>query len=490
MKSLQELLQPWLSYTTMLCFENLCIDSRQIKTGDLFLAMPGHQVDGRQFITQAINQGAVAIIVHTDNPAEHGHIKLVENITPVISFFELANQVAHLAQRAYPLDTTKLNLAAVTGTNGKTSVTQLMAQLVELTQQRAAILGTVGNGLWGQLQQTDNTTPDATTCAQQLHRFQQQGATFIAMEVSSHGLVQKRINTQPFSLAIFTNLTRDHLDYHGNIQNYALAKKRLFNLPQIKQHLFNIDDPTGAKWYEEFQNKAASYSLNPDKKADYTLHITDTHQNGFSAQLHWQNDQVDVRTPLLGTFNLSNLLAALAGLHLLGHDLRILCEQVQYLRPVTGRMECFKVKQQPMCVVDYAHTPDALEQALKALQQHCQGQLWCIVGCGGERDVGKRPIMAAIAEQHAQKLILTADNPRSESVEAILLHMKQGLKAPEKVEFEPIRQTAIQKALAQAKPQDLILIAGKGHETYQEINGIKNDYNERLFVQDLLKEAS
>ena len=488
MKSLQDLLSPWFPLPCHIQYQHLRLDSRHVQSDDVFIALPGHEVDGRKFVEDAFDKGASAVICHTDNPQQHG---LYEGESkPIIYLYHLSQQIGQLAKRAYPINNEAMTIAAVTGTNGKTSVTQLMAQLVHMLDEPAAVMGTIGHGLWAQLSPSENTTLDAISIAKNLHDYANQKVRFVGIEASSHGLIQKRIHTQPINLAILTNITRDHLDYHGDMHNYTSAKKRLFLLNQVKYRLFNIDDKIGMQWYEEFKPQAMSYSIDSKRSADYSLDQIMATQDGYQARLKTPKQNYAISVPLLGQFNLSNILAALAGLDILGYPLTQAISLLPQLTPIAGRMEKFYESSQAMCVVDYAHTPDALHQALEAIQEHCTGQLWCVFGCGGERDQGKRAIMASIAETYADRIILTSDNPRSESVEAILLQMKQGLKDSSQATFEPERKKAIQLALQKAQANDIILIAGKGHETYQEINGQKLIYNERDYVQQLLRQAS
>lgn len=486
---IKDLVASWFDFDESLEFKKIVSDSRMLQVGDLFLAIPGHQVDGRHFITQALKKNISAVLCHTDNPAQHGTIEYLD--APVLYFHNLVAKIPELARRAYPFDVALTDIVAVTGTNGKTSVTQLMAQLVNLLGKKAAVLGTIGNGLWGEIQATQNTTSDPITTARLLHEFQQSQAQLIAMEVSSHGLVQNRVEGVPFQLAIFTNLTHDHLDYHGSLRNYALAKRRLFEMPSVSKRLFNIDDATGQQWHQEFAPNALSYSvLSSNSTADYQIIDACYEASGVTATLRSPREEIIFQSPLLGGFNLSNVVAALAGLEQLGFKLSAIAPLVSQLQPIAGRMELFQSEQSPAVVVDYAHTPDALEQALSAARLHCKGKLWCVFGCGGERDIEKRPLMTAIAERLADQVILTADNPRSESVEDIIHHMKQGMNSPQSSFVMPNRQQAIQEVLQKASQDDLVLIAGKGHETYQEIQGIKHDYNERTYVAQLLEEVS
>ncbi|GLP97504.1 UDP-N-acetylmuramoyl-L-alanyl-D-glutamate--2,6-diaminopimelate ligase [Paraferrimonas sedimenticola] len=486
MMYIRDLLAPWFHYSGPEQFAHLRLDSREIQQGDLFVAIPGHALDGRRFIAKAIEAGASAVLCHSDDAKQHGQ---VENLgAPVIYFSELSGQLAALARQAYPFNDKQTLLAGVTGTNGKTSVSQLMAQLVSLAGEPAAVLGTIGNGLWGSLSDSINTTSDALTTARQLHDCQNHNAKLVAMEVSSHGLVQGRVATLPFSVAVFTNLSRDHLDYHGDMQNYALAKRRLFEFRRLKHRLFNLDDSTGQSWHQEFGEQASGYSVAGHQNADYFVSQVNYHDAGVSATLHSPSGEFEINSPLLGPFNLSNLLAALGALDLLGFDLTQLTQVCTHLQPIAGRMEAYHAPGKATLVVDYAHTSDALEQALSALRPHTKGKLWCVFGCGGDRDKGKRPLMAQAAEAHADQLVLTQDNPRSESVAEIIRQMREGLTNPQAAIEVQDRRQAIAEALAQADTDDVILVAGKGHETYHEVMGKKLPYDERAYVASLLND--
>lgn len=484
---LRDLLAPWFHYSGQETIQNLCLDSRQVNVGDLFIAVPGYAVDGRQYITRAFAQGASAVLVHTDAPAEHGKV-VVTDAGVTIYFCQLHRQLSALALQAYPINSDKMAIVGITGTNGKTSVSQLIAQLVQLEQQQAAVMGTLGNGVWGSLIDSGNTTADAITVIKQLAQFAQQGIDVCAMEVSSHGLVQGRVEAVPFSTAVFTNLSRDHLDFHGDMNSYAAAKQRLFNFSCVRQRLLNLDDEQGVIWFEQLQQSTQAvlgYSTKQHPQAQ--LYVTDIeyHGRGMCASLHWPEGQAVIDSPLLGEFNLANLLAALGALYLEGYELTRLASLVQQLKPVAGRMECFTSANDITLVVDYAHTPDAIEQALKAARVHCQGKLWCLFGCGGDRDTGKRPLMAAAAEQFSDQVMVTSDNCRSEDPQIIIDDILVGLQQPQSALVEIDRIEAIKQVFAQAQQGDVILLAGKGHETYQEVKGEKLHYDERALAQAL-----
>ncbi|MBR9729051.1 UDP-N-acetylmuramoyl-L-alanyl-D-glutamate--2,6-diaminopimelate ligase [Shewanella intestini] len=489
MMLLKDLLAPWFHYSGAENVDGLILDSRTVKQANVFVALQGYQVDGRQYISQAISAGAGAVIAQTDDPAQHGHVTLTDSGIPVISFFQLNRQLSALAAQYYQVHSQQLAVIGITGTNGKTSVSQIIAQLVESLGMQAAVMGTLGNGQLKHLVDSGNTTADAITVMRQLTEFEQQGCHVCAMEVSSHGLAQGRVEAVPFTTAVFTNLSRDHLDYHGDMHAYGAAKKRLFTFPHIKHGLINADDEVGLQWLKSLnQPHFQSYSLS-NANANYYCSEVRYHSHGVSATLHYRVDgqlvSEPLRSGLLGEFNLVNVLAAVAALHQEGADMAELLAGLAKVKPVAGRMEQFTQQGKATVVVDYAHTPDALTQALKTLRLHCQGQLWCVFGCGGDRDKGKRPLMAQAAELGADHVMITSDNTRSEDPLLIIEDVKQGLTAPDKAYVDVDRVSAIKQVVSLAKATDVILLAGKGHETYQEVAGIKHHYDERALVAQL-----
>ncbi|MGI2201210.1 UDP-N-acetylmuramoyl-L-alanyl-D-glutamate--2,6-diaminopimelate ligase [Shewanella baltica] len=498
MMLLRDLLAPWLHYAGAQSFNDLTLDSRAIRRGDVFLALPGHKVDGRQFIEKALDLSAAAVLVHTDDADQHGKVLHSDNAEHGVQiyFFQLSRQVSAIAAQRYPLAhqfaTTSLGVIGITGTNGKTSTSQLIAQLITSLGRKAAVMGTLGNGLWGELVDSGNTTADAITLMRQLHDFEAQGASVCAMEVSSHGLVQGRVDAVPFDVAVFTNLTRDHLDYHGDMESYAAAKQSLFRFSTLGHGLLNLDDAVGASWLTELKSVPAQmwgFSIEGHQAAAFYTKNAKFDDQGVSATLVWPEGETEIHSPLLGAFNLSNLLAALSALYLQGFDMKALAEQVQYLTPVAGRMERFTTANNITLVVDYAHTPDAIEQALNALRRHCAGDLWCVFGCGGDRDKGKRPLMGKAAEQYADRIMVTSDNARSEDPAQIITDIIQGLTHPQQALTQVDRIAAIKEVVALAKPGDVILLAGKGHETYQEAAGVRHDYDERALARQLSEQS-
>lgn len=488
----------WVELTSL---NKMTLDSRQVEQGDLFIALKGHQVDGRQFIGQAIEKGAKLILSEADEgqteeelDSKFAKFNADRTACKVISVPQLSQKLSAIAGSFYADPSQQLTLVGITGTNGKTTTAQLLAQWRNLLGGKSAVMGTIGNGLYGHTQEAVNTTGSAVEIQQNLANFIEQGADFCAMEVSSHGLAQYRAEALEFDVAIFTNLSRDHLDYHNTMEEYAAAKFRLFSELNSKQQVINADDETGREWLAKLPN-AVVVSAQPNlvieqkqwvqaKKVNYTL-------QGATIEFasSWGEGKLESR--LIGAFNVSNLLTALAGLLVLGYDLQKLLETAPLLNGVSGRMECLVSQENqaemPMVIVDYAHTPDALEKALEAARLHCEGELWCVFGCGGDRDRGKRPLMARIAEQNADKVIVTDDNPRTEDPDVIFSDIMQGFKKPNKVQQMHVRQYAIETAIAQAEPKDVVLIAGKGHEDYQIIGTKKYHFSDQEWAKKFLE---
>jgi UDP-N-acetylmuramoyl-L-alanyl-D-glutamate--2,6-diaminopimelate ligase len=348
-------------------------------------------------------------------------------------------------------------------------------------------MGTAGNGFPGQLKPAINTTGSAVAIQRHLSELLDQDAGYTAMEVSSHGLVQGRVKALNFDVGVFSNLSRDHLDYHGDMDAYGDAKKLLFTTHQCRHAVINVDDPLGKSWLLEMKN-AVAVSLVARPEAKSALWATEIQYTESGMRLSFDSSwgAGTLSVPLIGAFNACNVLLAMAALLVLGVDKDQLINTAPELVPVTGRMELFHVPGKAKLVVDYAHTPDALEKALAALKGHCHGHLWAIFGCGGNRDKGKRPMMAQIAETLADKIVLTDDNPRNESPEAIIEEMKAGLAHPANVSVEHSRYEAIKFALEHSQPQDIILIAGKGHEDYQVMSEETVHYSDRESAQQLL----
>ncbi|HDR1859039.1 UDP-N-acetylmuramoyl-L-alanyl-D-glutamate--2,6-diaminopimelate ligase [Pasteurella multocida] len=468
---------------------DMILDSRAVKQGCLFVALQGHQVDGRQYIPQAIAKGASAVLAETEDVQQHLSTKIEQGV-PIISFYQLGSHLSALAGLFYDNPSHKLTLVGVTGTNGKTTISQLLAQWTTLLGHRSAVMGTIGNGLLGQVKEATNTTGSAVEVQASLADFVTQGADFAVIEVSSHGLVQHRVEALAFDVAIFTNLSRDHLDYHQSMENYALAKKRLFTELHSQYQIINADDSVGQTWLQE-QPNAVAVSCQADFQPHQAHWLKATaiqfSQKGARIQFESSWGKGELHSALIGQFNVSNLLLVFATLLSLGYNIETLMKTVPQLTGVCGRMERLSASNQPTAIVDYAHTPDALEKALQAARLHCQGKLWCVFGCGGDRDRGKRPLMAKIAEQFADHVIVTDDNPRTESAAQIVQDILAGFEHPQHVEVCHARDQAIIQALQKADSDDVVLIAGKGHEDYQIIGTQKQHFSDQETVQQYFK---
>ncbi|MCC4799569.1 UDP-N-acetylmuramoyl-L-alanyl-D-glutamate--2,6-diaminopimelate ligase [Enterovibrio norvegicus] len=488
--SFKELLAPWFDGAPEQRITGLALDNRQIQQGDVFIAVQGHSLDARRFIADAIRAGAVAVISDDGDTSGQFGLTLHDNV-PVVAFPHLKSSLSDIAARFYQAPSQHMTTIGVTGTNGKTTVSQLIAQWIDLMQGRAAVMGTTGNGFLDALEPALNTTGSALDIQQQLAAFNVAGATHVAMEVSSHGLIQDRVKAVDFDAAIFTNLSRDHLDYHGTMEAYAEAKLRLFTHYGSPVSVINADDDVGAQWLGSMP-EAIAVSMSEEGVVSHQgrkLWLTAVSYATSGVTIAFSSDWGDgeFTAPLVGEFNVMNLLLSLTTLLGLGYDKSALLDVAPQLQAVIGRMEVFHRADKPMLVVDYAHTPDALEKALTALRRHCEGALWCIFGCGGDRDTGKRPMMASIAETLADKAILTDDNPRSESPYIIVSDMLAGMAAPDNAIVLHDRADACRYAFEHAAPSDVILVAGKGHEDYQVLASGTIDYSDRDTVRMLLE---
>ncbi|WP_421865386.1 UDP-N-acetylmuramoyl-L-alanyl-D-glutamate--2,6-diaminopimelate ligase [Motiliproteus sp.] len=462
-------------------------DSRRIQGGDLFLACRGLNVDGNRFAEAAVAAGAVAVLTEDDGA-------LVSLSVPVIRVEHLTDRQGELADRFYGSPSRKLHMVGITGTNGKTSCSHFIAAALERFGQRAAVIGTTGNGFLGSLEPATHTTPDAVQLQRLLAQLQQQQAGAVAMEVSSHALEQGRVSAVAFEQAVFTNLSRDHLDYHGSMEAYGEAKARLLLQYPIRHAVVNSDDPFGRALIKRIPAgvEVLAYGEQPldqdlqSRALQLQVSQCRLNRRGIEAQIDTPWGVVGIDSPLLGRFNLDNLLASLGVLIGAGIDIQTAVTALNQIEGVEGRMQAFDQPNQPLVVVDYAHTPDALDKALSSLREHVQGRLWCVFGCGGDRDRGKRPQMAKAAEQQADYLVVTSDNPRTEDPQAIIDEVMSGVQRSASVRTEVNRPAAIAQAIAAAGPEDVILIAGKGHEDYQEINGVRHRYSDIETVTQIL----
>ncbi len=473
----------------------VCADSRHVQTGDLFLACAGAHSHGLDYSEQVMKSGAVAIVYE---PPAAGHPALADvSGVPMLALPGLHERLGLIAARYYQQPSQALAVIGITGTNGKTSCSQFIAQALDQTGERCGIIGTLGYGLHGELVAGERTTPDAVEVQRLLADMLAHGARHVAMEVSSHALDQGRVNGVEFKVAVWTNLTRDHLDYHGDMAAYAKAKQRLFKAPGLRHAVINLDDdygrellavvPVGVQTIAYTLNRTTVQESAPGHRnllIGSDLQLSD---NGIDLQVQSPWGEGRLRAGLLGRFNASNLLAALATLLALEMPFESALQRLAQVGTVPGRMERFGGGRQPLVVVDYAHTPDALEQALRALRGHCHGKLWCIFGCGGERDTGKRPLMGEVAELNADRVVVTDDNPRGEDPIQIVADIMAGMRNPDAAYLRRDRTQAIAFAIEQSRPGDVILVAGKGHEDYQLIGAQRIPYSDRHSVVTLLQ---
>ena len=451
----------------------LTLDSRKVRPGDLFLAVPGLAQDGRVHIADAVARGAAAVAYEAQGAAA-----MSAQSAELLPIRGLAGQLSAIAGRFYGEPSRGVRLVGVTGTNGKTSVSQLLAQALDRLGEHCGIVGTLGTGFHGALQSGRHTTPDPVAVQATLADLKQAGARAVAMEVSSHGLEQGRVAALDFDVAVYTNLSRDHLDYHGSMQAYGAAKARLFAWPELKCRVINLDDDFGRQLAAEAHaSRLIGYSLH-DASAYLFCREASFDDQGVRAQIVTPQGEGLLRSPLLGRFNLSNLLAVVGALLGLNYALDEILAVLPLLQGPVGRMQRFGGQQLPLVVVDYAHTPDALEKVLEALRPHVTGRLLCLFGCGGDRDRGKRPLMAQVAERLADVVLVTDDNPRSEDPAAILADIRGGFARADLVEFVPGRGEAIARLIASAQVGDVVVLAGKGHEDYQEIAGVRHAFSD------------
>ncbi|WP_137818127.1 UDP-N-acetylmuramoyl-L-alanyl-D-glutamate--2,6-diaminopimelate ligase [Pseudomonas sp. 2FG] len=451
----------------------LTLDSRKVRPGDLFLAVPGGQQDGRVHISDAIARGAAAVAYEAEGAAV-----MTASSAQLIPLKNLAGQLSAIAGRFYGEPSRALHLVGVTGTNGKTSVSQLLAQALDHFGERCGIVGTLGTGFHNALEQGRHTTPDPIGVQAVLANLKQAGARAVAMEVSSHGLEQGRVAALAFDVAVFTNLSRDHLDYHGSMAAYGAAKAKLFSWPGLRCRVLNLDDAFGRQLAAAVQeSRLITYSLE-DPSAYLYCSEAQFDDHGVRAKLVTPKGEGSLRSPLLGRFNLSNLLAVVGALLGMEYPLDEILKVLPELQGPAGRMQRLGGGKQPLVVVDYAHTPDALEKVLEALRPHTQGRLLCLFGCGGDRDRGKRPLMAEVVERLADGVLVTDDNPRGEAPEQIFADIRAGLTAPEQARFVYGRGQAIAQLIASAEAADVVVLAGKGHEDYQEIKGERQPFSD------------
>ena len=470
----------------------IAIDSRKVLPGDLFIACRMDQRSAITYINKAISAGASAVVAEAGNLPES-----LQCSVPVVWIDNLISKTGFIADRFYGHPSGEMTAIGVTGTNGKTSVSHILAQtLSDSRKNLCGLIGTLGYGQIDNLVQGLNTTPDPITLHHLLANMRDQNITQVVMEVSSHGLDQYRIAGVDFDIAIFTNLSRDHLDYHGDMESYANAKRRFFTDYQIGKAVINLDDNFGRSLIEELSENVQVIAYSLDADANLQLNKNILLVSGKIVSELPEKLTLEINTPwgagcltsnLMGKFNAHNLLACLSALCLLDYPFDKALFRLSHCKNIPGRMEKFGVDQQPQVVVDYAHTPDALEQVLLTLKTHCRGRLYCVFGCGGERDKGKRSQMGAIAEQYADTIVLTNDNPRHEDPNAIIQDILSGIRKRNQIVIETDREKAITSTIKAATEKDIVLIAGKGHENYQNIGGERLSFSDQHVVGRVLE---
>jgi UDP-N-acetylmuramoyl-L-alanyl-D-glutamate--2,6-diaminopimelate ligase len=473
-----------------LAITGLVQDSRAIRPGDAFVAIAGFGAHGLNFVDVAKLAGAAAILFEPPAPAD------IPAPTDAIAVPDLRARLGELGDRFHGRPSQAMTVVGVTGTNGKTSTVQLLAQAWSLRGVRSGSIGTLGAGLHGNVVPTGFTTPLVLQLHALLAQLRDAGAQAVAMEVSSHALDQGRVDGVHFDVAIFTNLTRDHLDYHGDMQAYGAAKAKLLAWPGLRAAIINLDDPHGRELRASLPATTRTIGLSSrGVQADLRAENVVLDAGGIGFDLIVGDERASVQSALLGRFNVDNLLAVAGALHALGETADAIAGILSQLQPVAGRMNRLGGRAsdgslQPLVVIDYAHTPDALEQALDSLRAHAHGRLVCVFGCGGERDVGKRPQMAAIAEAGADSVIVTDDNPRGENGDAIVADIMAGFMRPAAVLVQRDRAAAIARAIGTAGVNDIVLIAGKGHEPYQDVAGVRHAFDDTAVARAALAHAA
>ncbi|MEM7401776.1 MAG: UDP-N-acetylmuramoyl-L-alanyl-D-glutamate--2,6-diaminopimelate ligase [Pseudomonadota bacterium] len=495
--SLQNLLEGWVSLNSQyssIPVHGLSIDSRSTRVGDLFFALKGLEQHGLQHSSQAIDNGAVAIAWESD---EAIRLDGLPKTVPCIEVSDLHSKLGLISQRFYADVSRHMYVVGVTGTDGKTSVSQFIAQALKHLSIPCGVIGTLGYGVYPNLSEASHTTPDAIKVHGLLHEYYSNDVKHAVIEASSHGLVQGRLNGVNFNTAVLTNLGRDHMDYHASIKEYAKAKKLLFQSEHLQHAIINVDDEFGKELAHEFSESinVIRYSISSDldesdsflSASNIEYKLGETYFDIFSS---WGS--ASISTKLVGSFNVSNLLAVLGVLLANGVKFNRAISAVKSLNTVPGRMEFIRNSKSdeqnaPVVVIDYAHTPQALENVLKVLRAQCDGKLYCVFGCGGDRDQGKRKLMAQAAERYANKVILTDDNPRFEDPATITREVETGFSTEYSYELIHDRRAAIKHAIEDAGPNDIVLVAGKGHEAMQIIKGKKLAFDDKRIAQEIMR---
>ncbi|WP_415905233.1 UDP-N-acetylmuramoyl-L-alanyl-D-glutamate--2,6-diaminopimelate ligase [Neptuniibacter sp. QD48_55] len=471
-RTLKEIAPEWVDETYAgFVVSAISQDSRTVTPGTLFIARSGIQHRGVDFVEAAEKSGAVAILLDSREVDDCPSLGI-----PVISVPDLVSQIGPVAANFYGHPSRHLNVIGITGTNGKTSCAHFVAQAMNAIGTKTAIVGTIGNGFPGQLEQATHTTPDAVGLQRLFAELRAAGAESVVMEVSSHALLQGRVAGVEFDYAALTNLSRDHLDYHGSMASYGAAKARLFKRFDLKASVINSDDAFGQTLLADDEVKGKKVAVGR-AQGDYLIAAYRLALHGIEAELKTAQGNFAFASKIIGEFNLDNLLLVAALLSEQGFSREQVMHGLSKLDAVPGRMQALVTADKPLVIIDYAHTPDALEKAIQAVRAHTSGRLWCVFGCGGDRDTGKRELMGNIADRFADRLVVTSDNPRTEQPDSIIEMIESGIH-DHQADVEADRAEAIRMAINAASPEDVVLIAGKGHENYQEIAGTRYPFSD------------
>jgi UDP-N-acetylmuramoyl-L-alanyl-D-glutamate--2,6-diaminopimelate ligase len=478
-KSLSEIIAPVTGKVNeeyqRIMIRNITYDSRKISNGSLFVAIKGFKVDGHSYLKTTEKNGAAAAIV--ENKIES--IKI-----PQIVVENSRASMAKIVKEFYTPELSQLRTVGITGTNGKTTTTYLVKSVLDSAGLSSGLIGTIEYDIAGEIISSWNTTPESSDLLDMMYSMYSKGQKGCVMEVSSHGLSLNRVDGIDFEVAVFTNLSQDHLDFHKKFEDYFSAKRRLFSL--LKPNgiaVVNYDDEYGKRLINEVSRECITFGLDSDSKV-YAKNWNSS-LNGLSIDVATPVGDMQINSALIGQFNVENILAAIAVGLAFNFDLKTIKNGIEEVDRIPGRLEPIKLKNGRVAVVDYSHTPDALQKTLLELNKINKNNLWVVFGCGGDRDKSKRPVMGKIAEDYAIKVIVTSDNPRSENPNIIIDGILEGISIKENIIVEPDRKEAIKFALSNSESNDIILVAGKGHETYQEINGIKHPFDDRQIIEEL-----
>ena len=478
-QALKELLPDYAAHPlASLRLGGLCLDSRYLEAGDAFVALPGELGHGLDYLSMARERGAVCVLSDRA-PADAS--------ADVVVIPDLVARLSALAQCFYDDPSAHLRITGVTGTNGKSTCAHLMMQVLNACGETAGMIGTIGWGLPQHWQTATHTTADVLSNQRMLAAMRASGANSVAMEVSSHALAQGRTDGVRIQTAIFTNLSHDHLDYHGTLSAYGEAKRKLFAHPTLRHAILNADDPYSSTIAATLSEDVQLLRYTCERHdAEVGVGAIDLEPDGIHASIHSPWGQGQLSLPMLGRYNLGNALAVLTAACVQGQDFTMVLNALSRVVTVPGRLQRVDVTGGPMTLIDYAHTPDALDKVLRAVREHVSGRLWCVFGCGGDRDRAKRPLMGRIAHEAADALVITSDNPRTESPMAIIREIATGVPVGTADLIED-RERAIRSVVQWAAPEDVILIAGKGHEDYQEIDGVRYPFSDALVAREALE---